>query len=144
MLSACDESLSLAENPFQGESMFCRKCGSKNDDNAWKCVTCGADMHELRQEKVKPKNYMVFSVLLLLSCIPTALISFFYGLRVNKSFLNGNYDEMETYSQKAKMWVWISFALGIIITLISIPYLLQLYSQINAGMEKQIKDLLRE
>ena len=123
--------------------MFCRKCGMKNDDNARKCVTCSADLYELQKEKAKPKNYMVFSVLLLLSCIPTAIVSFIYGLKVNKSFLNGNYDAMETYSQKAKMWVWISFILGIIITLISIPYILQIYGQVNAGIDKQMKDIFR-
>lgn len=124
--------------------MFCQKCGSKNDDNGWKCVTCGADLHGRPEQKVKPKNYMVLSVLLILSCIPTAIVSFIYGLKVNKSFLNGNYDEMETYSQKAKMWMWISVILGIIITLITIPYILQLFNQVNAGMDKQMRDLLRE
>ena len=124
--------------------MFCQKCGSKNDDNAWKCVTCGADLHGLPAQKVKPKNYMVFSILLLLSCIPTAVVSFIYGLKVNSSFLEGKYDLMEAYSQKAKMWVWISFILVIIITLISIPYIIQLFGLINAGMDQQMRDLLRE
>jgi hypothetical protein len=25
--------------------MFCPRCGTHNDDNAWKCIQCGADLH---------------------------------------------------------------------------------------------------
>lgn len=116
----------------------------KNDANAWKCVTCGADLHEALQAGIKPKNYMVFSVLLFLSCIPTAVISFIYGLKVNKSFLNGDYEKMEAYQQKARMWVWISFILGIIISIIFFSYFVRTYGSLNIAIDKQMKDLLRE
>jgi hypothetical protein len=30
--------------PGKGESMYCPKCGTQNDDNAWKCTQCGSEL----------------------------------------------------------------------------------------------------
>ena len=123
--------------------LICKKCGKENDTNAWQCVVCGHNLHE-EVKKVKPKNYIVLSVLLMLSCIPTAIVSFIYGLKVNSSFVTGEYDAMETYSQKAKLWVWISFILGIILTIISMFYIMKIFNSLNPLLTKQMQDLMRE
>ncbi|OGF50986.1 MAG: hypothetical protein A2231_06420 [Candidatus Firestonebacteria bacterium RIFOXYA2_FULL_40_8] len=113
----------------------CKACGKENGDNLWKCEACNFPLHDderrPRIEKPKPKNYMIVSILLILSCIPTAIVSFIYGLKVNSSFLEGKYDEAETYTRKAKTWVWISVVIGIIITIIFMMFFSQFISKLN-------------
>ena len=87
---------------------------------------------------------MASSILLILSCVPTAIISFYYGLKVNSSFLNGKYDEAETYTQKAKFWIRISVAIGAILLLISLIYVARLYNEMGPVMDKEMQKLLRE
>jgi|GEM_PF-2251325 len=125
----------------------CKSCGKENGDNLWKCEFCNFPLHEENKPqdvKPKPKNYMVISVLLLLSCIPTAIVSFIYGLKVNSSFLNGNYAEAETYTEKAKLWLWISVGLGIVIMLVFLVYAAEFYNKMAPGMEKEMQNILGE
>lgn len=125
----------------------CKSCGKENGENVWKCETCNFPLHDEPRplaEKKKPKNYIIPSVLLILSCIPTALVSFFYGMKVNSSFLNGNYTEAETYTQKAKIWIRISAGIAIVIIIIFMMYIAKLYNQMGPMMDKEIQRLLRE
>lgn len=111
----------------------CKSCGKENGENVWKCETCNFPLHDEPRplaEKKKPKNYIIPSVLLILSCIPTALVSFFYGMKVNSSFLNGNYTEAETYTQKAKIWIRISAGIAIVIIIIFMMYIAKLYNRL--------------
>ncbi|OGF54859.1 MAG: hypothetical protein A2497_03835 [Candidatus Firestonebacteria bacterium RifOxyC12_full_39_7] len=88
---------------------------------------------------------MIISILLILSCIPTAIVSFIYGLKVNSSFLEGKYDEAETYTQKAKLWVWISVILGIIVTVLFMLFVVTpVYNQMGPLVDKEMQKLLRE
>lgn len=126
--------------------MYCRKCGKENDDKFWKCEACGELLHDIEmteRRRIKPKNYLFLSVLLLLSAVPTAIISIIYGLKVNSFFNSGKYDEAEKYSKKTRFWVWISFIIGLIMTLVIIKYLNNFIGQYNTLLNEQMQDILR-
>ena len=124
----------------------CPRCGKENESKLWRCEGCNDILHEEQIysiKKKKPKNYLLFSLLLILSFIPTAIISFYYGLKVNYSFRAGDYDKAETCSKKAKLWFWISVGISIILTIIFIQYILSMYNQLNPLINKQMQDILK-
>ena len=124
----------------------CKRCGKENDSKFWRCEVCNELLHEEQIpyiKKKKPKNYIVYSILLILSFIPTALISFYYGLKVNSNFRAGDYDKADTYAKKAKFWFWISIGISIILTIIFVQYILSMYSQLNPLINKQMQDILK-
>ncbi len=55
--------------------MFCPECGAQNDDNAWKCVSCGEELHRPVVQSVPPVQSgkaiasMVCSIAGLLACL---------------------------------------------------------------------------
>ena len=59
----------------------CKRCEKENDSKLWRCEVCNELLHEeqISREKKETKNYIVFSILLILSFIPTAIISFITG-----------------------------------------------------------------
>ena len=126
--------------------IYCKKCGKDNEDNAWKCVACGTVLHYMPQMPkpmpVKPKTYMWISVLMILSLIPTGIISMLYGFKVTRSFNAGEFEMAKVYSKKAKYWNWISFWIGIVIFIIFLKYVLGLVGQMNSMMEKSMNEML--
>ncbi|MEK6647022.1 MAG: CD225/dispanin family protein [Candidatus Firestonebacteria bacterium] len=125
----------------------CKRCEKENDSKLWRCEVCNELLHEeqiSREKKKKPKNYIVFSILLILSFIPTAIISFYYGLKVNSNFRAGDYDKAEVCSKKAKLWFWISIGISIILTIIFLKYILSMYNQLNPLINKQMQDILNQ
>lgn len=97
--------------------MYCRKCGTQNDDNAWKCVRCG---EVLRQAPVgaQPQaipNYLAQSILVtLLCCLPFGIPAIVYSAQVNGKVQAGDIQGAIDSSNKAKMWGWISFGVGLV------------------------------
>ena len=78
----------------------CKKCGKENEDNNWKCIVCEDLLHEEVQKKViRPSNFIMLSVIIILSGIPTGIISLVYGILVNSSFNKDEYDKAKKYSK---------------------------------------------
>ena len=38
-------------------AMYCRRCGAKNDDNTYKCVECGRELHPPLRDQPPPAPY---------------------------------------------------------------------------------------
>jgi len=103
--------------------MYCKKCGALNQDNAYKCVQCG----EILQPAAAPlgamggapaqkiPNYLVQSILVtLFCCLPGGIAAIVYAAQVNGKIQAGDIQGALDSSQKAKMWSWISFGVGLL------------------------------
>lgn len=119
--------------------MYCRKCGCRNDDNNYKCVRCD----EILQQEGTPTppitvpdnliqsipakgqarygcpstvpNYLVQSILVTVCCcLPFGIPAIIYAAQVNGKLQAGDVNGAIDSSKKALMWIWISFGLGIV------------------------------
>ncbi len=103
--------------------MFCTKCGAPNDDNAWKCVKCG---NLLQGQAAQPAaqtpqvpTYLVQAIICtLLCCVPFGIVAIVFASQVNTKLAAGDLEGAKAASQKAKMWCWVSFGVGIVFMLI--------------------------
>lgn len=102
--------------------MICPKCGAPNTDNTWKCVQCG---HELRAAvsptgaPVTIPNYLVHSILCtLFCCLPLGIAAIVYAAQVNSKVAAGDIAGAREASDKAKMFCWLSFGLGLVFGLL--------------------------
>ena len=98
--------------------MYCRKCGTKNDDNAFKCVNCGEVIQPAATSAPPPiqevPNYLVQAILVtLFCCLPFGIVSIVYAAQVNSKSQAGDYQGALESSQKAKKWCWVSFWVGV-------------------------------
>ena len=105
--------------------MYCRKCGSINDDNAFKCVQCGQIMQQVQGQVQgdvpvqKVPNYLVQAILTtLFCCLPFGIVAIVYAAQVNSKVAAGDYAGAVEVSGKAKTWCWVSFGLGLAGTVI--------------------------
>ena len=99
--------------------MYCRRCGTLNDDNAYKCVQCGEILQGTVASAGPPPqripNYLVQSIIVtLLCCLPLGIVGIVYAAQVNGKIQLGDYEGALDFSKKAKMWTWISFGLGLV------------------------------
>lgn len=98
--------------------MYCTKCGTQNDNNAWKCIKCGTTLQQVSQSSQKPPinipNYLVQAILVtILCCLPFGIPAIVFAAQVNGKIAAGDIEGAITTSKKAKMWCWISFGTGL-------------------------------
>lgn len=100
--------------------MFCVKCGTENDDNAYKCIKCGEVLQHVQQftagipgERQVP-NYLVQAILVtLFCCLPFGIAAIVFAAQVNGKLSVGDYTGAIELSKKAKLWCWVSFGVGL-------------------------------
>ena len=67
----------------------------------------------------KIPNYLVQAILVTLCCcLPGGIVAIVYAAQVNSKQTAGDIAGAQESSNKAKMWCWISFGVGIVINLI--------------------------
>lgn len=96
--------------------MYCTKCGTRNDDNSYKCVRCGDVLQrpETQPPPASIQNYLVGAILVtLFCCLPFGIPALVYAAQVNGKIQAGDIQGAIDCSNKAKMWLWIAFGLGI-------------------------------
>ena len=109
---------------------FCTQCGQAVPDNCNFCTKCGAQLgngqpqyqfnfnpNPQPQQPIgpKPKNYLVWSILVtLFCCLPLGIWSIVCSSKVNKEWDRGNYAGAQDESNKAKRWIIISAIIGLI------------------------------
>ena len=96
--------------------MYCPKCGTQNEDNAWKCVKCGEVLQSstaVPQERVP--NYLVQSILVtVFCCLPFGIAAIVYAAQVNGKLQAGDIAGATESSRKAKLFSWIAFGIGLV------------------------------
>jgi uncharacterized paraquat-inducible protein A len=101
--------------------MYCPKCGTPNDDNAWKCVRCGAALQHAPQAPIKIPNYLAQAILCtIFCCLPFGIPAIIFAAQVNTKAAAGDIQGALDSSRKARMWCWIAFAVGVPVQLIII------------------------
>ena len=95
--------------------MYCTACGFEVDENAQFCGRCGQSQLVWDTEVYTPvPNYLVFAILVtIFCCLPTGIVAIVYAAQVNGKLAVGDFDGARQSSENAKIWVWVSFGLGI-------------------------------
>ena len=105
--------------------MFCQKCGAPRAESDVRCGQCGADLaaglstgppfvQPASGMGPRPANYLVWSILAtLFCCLPAGVVSIIYAAQVDNRHNMGDYAGSVDSSNKARMWAWISFGVGI-------------------------------
>jgi interferon-induced transmembrane protein/zinc ribbon protein len=93
--------------------MFCRKCGSPNDDKATQCIQCGEAMQPLVPEEIP--NYLAPAILVtVFCCVPFGIPAIIFAAQVSGKIQAGDIAGARDSSQKAKLWAWIAFVCGLV------------------------------
>ena len=111
--------------------MFCTQCGASNPDNALTCAQCGRSLQPGAVTTPLPvtgvvippgttvPNYLVFAILTtVFCCLPTGIPAIVYAAQVNGKLQAGDLAGAQLASKNAKTWCWVSFGLGLGVTLL--------------------------
>ena len=96
--------------------MYCKKCGTQNDDGASVCVKCGEAVQQggAGMPLQTIPNYLVWSILVtILCCLPLGIPAIIFSSQVNQKIQIGDENGAMEASKKAKMFCWLSFGLGL-------------------------------
>jgi len=107
--------------------MYCKKCGTQNDDNAWKCTNCGTVLQQATPSSQQPavkvspspqqpavSNYLVQAILCtLFCCLPFGIPAIVFAAQVNGKLAAGDVAGAMESSRKAKIWCWVAFGAGL-------------------------------
>jgi hypothetical protein len=116
----------------------CPNCGTNNLDNASVCINCGRSLSAAQSYTPPPPqtpsygsgpgagmpgptipNYLVQSILVTLCCcLPLGVVAIIFAAQVNSKLAAGDIAGAQEASQKAKMFCWIGFGLGLVVTII--------------------------
>jgi hypothetical protein len=108
--------------------VYCPKCGTPNDDNAWKCVQC----QTILQAALPPvasgppevvPNYLWQAIVCTVCCCwPLGIPAIVYAAQVNTKVVQGDLAGARQSSKNAKMWCWIAFGSGLATGLIYLVF----------------------
>lgn len=82
------------------------------------------------EEKTHPKskmpsNYLVWSIVMtLLCCLPTGIVAIIYSSQVNDKFHYGDIEGAYRASERAQIWIIVSFVLGLLANTLYLPVML--------------------
>ena len=69
----------------------------------------------------KPSNHLVWAILAtIFCCVPFGIVAIVYSSQVDGKFIRGDYHGALESANKAKTWCWVSFAIGLVGTVIVI------------------------
>lgn len=107
--------------------MYCSKCGMKNEDNAAKCIQCGNDLQGIQYAdtgapaEARVPTYLAQAILVtIFCCLPFGIPAIVFAAQVNGKLAAGDYAGAVATSKKARKWCWVSFGVGIGITILYI------------------------
>ena len=104
--------------------MFCRSCGTANDDNAVQCSSCGVSLRDPAPQQAAvsrpdiPTRLAPAILVTLFCCLPFGIVAIVYAAQVSGKVAAGDIPGALECSRKASMWCWLSFWLGLIPMLI--------------------------
>ncbi len=123
---------------------FCNQCGAKVDINSKFCTSCGKQLSGIVRntsysgDKPYIPNYLVQAILcVLFCCLPAGIVALVFASQVNSKVAAGDIDGAYESSNKAKLWCWWSFGIGLTVILIYVIILAVV------GPEKVLRALRR-
>ncbi len=120
--------------------MYCPKCGTENTNNASFCIECNQELQPVRQQGAAGQpppppppphmapppqmagqpvgsvpNYLVQAILVtLFCCLPLGIVAIVFAAQVNGKLTVGDFYGAQEASNKAKMWCWWAFGIGLV------------------------------
>ena len=107
--------------------MFCSQCGANNQDNAFRCVQCGAQLqggapmqpgyqqyHQAPMQANVPNNLVMAILVTLFCCLPLGIVSIVYASQVNTKLAMGDYAGAMDSSSKARSWAMWGMGLALL------------------------------
>jgi Interferon-induced transmembrane protein/zinc-ribbon domain len=92
--------------------MFCRKCGTSNDDNAYKCIQCGEVLQSVTPKKID--NNLVLAIFVtVLCCLPFGIVGIVHAAQVNAKAQGGDIAGAEEAANKARKWSLWGLGVGL-------------------------------
>jgi interferon-induced transmembrane protein/zinc ribbon protein len=102
--------------------MYCTNCGQPRPDDAVACANCGARVQRFAAPGTIP-NYLVQSILVTLCCcLPFGVVAVIYAAQVNSKLAAGDIAGAQAASKNAKMWAWLAFGAGVLISILSFAF----------------------
>lgn len=82
------------------------------------CNNYGTPSQEIKNQYQEcPPTYLVWAVLsTLCCCFPLGVVAIIYGSNVQSKFYSGDYEGAVKYSERAALWVILSFVIGLTLT----------------------------
>ena len=80
----------------------------------------------------KPDNCLVWAILsTLCCCLPFGIVAIVYAAQVDGKYAAGDYQGAVDSASKAKTWCWVSFGIGIVVTVLwfFIGFFAELFAQ---------------
>ena len=102
--------------------MYCQQCGTRNEDGAAVCASCGAALRAMTNAAPPPvvpgervPNHLAGAILAtLFCCLPLGIPAIVFASQVNGKLAVGDVQGARDVSQKAATWMWWSFGLGLL------------------------------
>ncbi len=109
--------------------MYCRKCGTRNEDSSLNCIQCGESLQGSAASQQPPvptiPNYLVQSILAtVFCCLPLGIVAIIFAAQVNGKIQAGDMPGALSASKNAKTFCWIAFGLGLACTLMYITFII--------------------
>src|ERR1700694_2650298 len=93
--------------------MFCRKCGTPNDDNAHKCTGCGDVLQSVAPRKIE-NNLALAIIVTALCCLPFGIVGIVHAAQVNARAQAGDIAGAEESARKARKWSLWGLGIGMV------------------------------
>jgi len=105
--------------------MYCSKCGTQNDDNAFRCVNCGSVIQKIDPVTISHaqhvSSHLAWAILVtLFCCLPFGIPAIVFAAQVNGKLTKGDYEGAVKASRNAMIWCWVAFATGLIVFIFGI------------------------
>ncbi len=98
--------------------MFCRNCGTLNQDNVINCVRCNHPLQPSAgtiQNLPKVASHLVLAIIVTsCCCVPLGIVSIVYAAQVKSKLQAGDYYGALDCSKKAAIWGWIGLGIGLL------------------------------
>ena len=93
--------------------MYCRKCGTLNNDDASRCISCAEVLQGAIVERID-NNLALAIVVTVLCCLPFGIVAIVQAAQVNAKAQAGDIVGAEECARRAKKWSLWGLALGLV------------------------------
>ena len=123
--------------------MYCPRCGQASKESDRFCGSCGLDLTVYQAPQYRPvasyeqvapygpvasygplqriPSYLGWAIAVMILCFwPTGIAAVVYASQVDSKLAARDYFGAQESSRKARMWCWITFAIGVVLWVISI------------------------
>lgn len=81
--------------------------------------------HNIKTNQTMPPTYLVWSVIMtILCCTIPGIVAIIYSAKVSSKFYEGDFDGAHRASERAEIWIIISFVLGVLSNTLYLPLMI--------------------